>query len=207
MNNAKRLARLKTLLERLNTDQDVSNRDLKLVLTEKQYQEMQELWKNQKEMKESYKDKPPEVLDYESRLKKVILAYARYEKCNSKKIKKSLYECKKFEEKAEQLAEELNCYFNEIILSRNINMMWFDRSIADGVDLSSLPRLITSRSHYLEQKPNRVLTIRECKINAVEEAISDFEDPKQSEEEKLQQIAEALKKTTTKKSDFSGFKM
>src|SRR5690242_7268965 len=79
MDIAKRKARLTTLLERMDRGEDVANRDLKNVLSDVQFEQMQADWSTQLEMRAAAKAKPPEVAEYERRFKKAAFEYSKAE--------------------------------------------------------------------------------------------------------------------------------
>ena len=86
MNQAKKLARLKVLLDRLQLQGEVSNRDLKLVLSDSEFKQMLENWEAVKSQKNL--DKPKEVKHYEKLLKRATLFTNRYESYQAKFDKK-----------------------------------------------------------------------------------------------------------------------
>tara|TARA_B100000029_G_scaffold486486_1_gene540895 strand:+ start:385 stop:792 length:408 start_codon:yes stop_codon:yes gene_type:complete len=88
----RRYKRLKTLAERLKAGRDVQQRDLKNLLTEEQYAQMQDEWNEQKEIREE--EKPAAVVEYEELLRKGIFASNKAEGFSSKgknKTAKTLY--------------------------------------------------------------------------------------------------------------------
>lgn len=94
MNRVKKLARLQTLLQRLNNNEQVSNRDLKLVLTDIEFKEMKENWNSIQLQKKL--DKPKQIREYEKRLKRATLFQNRYESYQAKFNKKLEIEKKSY---------------------------------------------------------------------------------------------------------------
>ena len=55
------------------------NRELKRWLAEDEYKGFEESWKQQKETRAEYAEKPSEIIEYEERLSKAIFFYNRAE--------------------------------------------------------------------------------------------------------------------------------
>lgn len=176
MNEVKRLARLKLLLDRLQQKDEVSNRDLKLVLSDSEFKQMLENWEAVKSQKNLAK--PREVKHYEKLLKRATLFENRYEKYQAK-INGKLNVQKELANESEYSLEKAAEYFNEITTDGFLRI-WFDRDIdADGgLALENMPRSITSKSDFAENgAPFNNTKIRDIKIVAVEEAIEQIENP------------------------------
>ncbi len=181
MNEVKRLARLKLLLDRLQLKGEVSNRDLKLVLSDSEFKQMLDNWEAVKSQK--YLDKPREVKHYEKLLKRATLFTNRYESYQAK-FDKKLHFQKKFTNEAESSLEKAAEYFNEIT-NDGFLRIWFDRDIdaEDGLMLENMPRAITSKSSFGENGATFNTTkIRDIKIAAVEEAMDQIENPSNAEQ-------------------------
>ena len=181
MNQAKKLARLKVLLDRLQLKDEVSNRDLKLVLSDSEFKQMLENWEAVKSQKNL--DKPKEVKHYEKLLKRATLFTNRYESYQTK-FDKKLHVQKDVANEAESSLEKAAEYFNEIT-NDGFLRKWFDRDIdKDGsLTLENMPRAITSKSSFGENGATFNTTkIRDIKIAAVEEAIEQIENPSNAEQ-------------------------
>lgn len=181
MNEVKRLARLKLLLDRLQQKDEVSNRDLKLVLSDSEFKQMLENWDAVKSQK--YLDKPKEVKHYEKLLKRATLFENRYESYQAK-FDKKLHVQKELANEAENSLEKAAEYFNEIT-NDGFLRIWFDRDIDTdgGLALENMPRAITSKSHFGENgSPFNTTKIRDIKITAVEEAMEQIENPSNAEQ-------------------------
>ena len=68
----KRLEKLEGMCHQLKRRKNVQNRQLKHWLTENEYKEFEESWKQQKEIRAEYAEKPSEVVRYEEKLSKAI---------------------------------------------------------------------------------------------------------------------------------------
>ena len=181
MNEVKRLARLKVLLDRLQQKDEVSNRDLKLVLSDSEFKQMLENWDAVKSQKNL--DKPKEVKHYEKLLKRATLFENRYESYQTK-FDKKLHVQKELANEAESSLEKAAEYFNEITNDEFLRT-WFDRDIdKDGsLALENMPRAITSKSHFGENgSPFNTTKIRDIKITAVEEAMEQIKNPSNAEQ-------------------------
>ena len=105
-------------------------------------------WKQQKEIRAEYAEKPSEIVEYEDKLSKAIFVYNRAEGYRRKGKSKSARE---IGQKAYVQFERLLEYFEEIMADLSLQI-WFDR----GVDLTpngdttlspqGVPRVVTSRS-------------------------------------------------------------
>jgi hypothetical protein len=181
MNQAKRLVRLKVLLDRLQLKDEVSNRDLKLVLSNSEFKQMLDNWEAVKSQKNL--EKPKEVKHYEKLLKRATLFENRYESYQTK-FNKKLHFQQEFANEAEDSLEKAAEYFNEITTDGFLRT-WFDRDIdKDGsLALENMPRAITSKSHFGENGVSFNSTkIRDIKIAAVEDAIEQIKNPSNAEQ-------------------------
>ena len=200
MNEPKRLARLKVLLLRLNNNQEVSNRDLKLALTDNEYGEMRENWQAVKSQK--HRDKPKEVKNYEKLLKRATLFENRYESYQAK-IDKKLNVEKELSNEAEYSLEKAAEYFIEIMTGNGLRA-WFDREIAENESLAleNMPRTITSKSYFGGGSSIvKTTKIRDIKIDAVEQAINQIENPSNANQANngFDEVKETIKKLNSLK--------
>ena len=178
-NEKKRLEKLEGMCHQLKRGNNVQNRQLKHWLTENEYKEFEESWKQQKEMRIDCSDKPSEVVEYEEKLSKAIFTYNRAEGYRRKGKSKS---AKEMNQKAEVLFERLLEYFEEIIASDLSLQTWFD----SGVDLTpngdttlspqGVPRVVTSRSLDLQHGglSSFISSKKEVKIESLENAIDEL---------------------------------
>ena len=98
---ARRLAKLETIADKLKRGENVQNRQLQTWLSENQYAELEQAWQEQLEIREELKDKPDELERYEEKLKQATFYYNRAEG-DSSKGKNST--AKTFYSKSESLA-------------------------------------------------------------------------------------------------------
>lgn len=203
MNRVKKLARLQTLLQRLNNNEQVSNRDLKLVLTDIEFKEMKENWNSIQLQKKL--DKPKQIREYEKRLKRATLFQNRYESYQAKFNKKLEIE-KSLINRAEHELEKTAEYFFDITYNNRF-IGWFDRSInkEDVLALENMPRTITSNSLFAESKQiTNTISIRNLKIQTVEKAIDQIDSPPKDDElidewDETKKLIDELKSLSRKK--------
>ncbi len=193
MNPQKRQQRLNELLIRLKNNADVPNRDLKLVLTESQYAEMQAQWQIEKSFRKI--TKPKEIKRYEMMLKQATLSHIKYEAYENKKTNKKPHMPKKLMNDAESLLEKAFEYAVEIGGRNGGFSDWFGGLVDEDVelDLSTMPRIRTSKSYWNDVGKNE-LSIRNIKILAVEQALS-----KHNVNNELDDATEAIKSFKTKR--------
>ena len=164
------------------------NRELKRWLAEDEYKGFEESWKQQKETRAEYAEKPSEIIEYEERLSKAIFVYNRAEGYRRKGKRKA---AKEMDQKAEVLFERLLEYFEEIMAADLSLQIWFDR----GVDLTpngdttlspqGVPRVVTSRSLVADGGGFLSLfsTKKEVKIEILERAIDELKYESESSSE------------------------
>jgi hypothetical protein len=185
-NEKKRLEKLEGMCHQLKRGKNVQNRQLKHWLTENEYKEFEESWKQQKEIRAEYTEKPSEVVEYEEKLSKAIFTYNRAEGYRRKGKSKSAREMGQI---ADVQFERLLEYFEEIMADLSLQI-WFDR----GVDLTpngdttlspqGVPRVVTSRSLDLQYGGFRsfISTKKEVKIESLEHAIDELKYESESSE-------------------------
>jgi len=171
---ATKLAKLVSIAERLRRGENVQNRQLQTWLTAEEYQEIEYEWQQQLEFREELIDKPSELKRYEEKLKQAIFNYNRAEGYSSKGKHNA---AKRFYNRSETSCEEALEILQEIVKSNPYLQTWLDRelnfSAEDGLsaDVSSLPRLVTSRSHERQRTDGRIVSKQAVKLTAVERAI------------------------------------
>ena len=146
---AKRLAKLVTIAEKLKRGENVQNRQLQTWLSEEEYEQLEYEWQEQLELRNELKDKPSDLKRYEEKLKQATFYYNRAEGYSSKgkhTAAKTSYN------KSESLWEDALEILQEIVAADASIQMWFDinldfehGSLIDA-SLGNLPRLVTSRS-------------------------------------------------------------
>lgn len=188
MSPQKRQKRLNELLIRLKNNAEVSNRDLKLVLTEAEFAEMQMNWKVEKSHRKP--KKPKEIKRYELMLKKATLAETKAENYRGNAVI-----AKKMSDHANDLLEEALEYAVEIGGQGQRFVEWFGGFVENNVelDLSTMPRIRTSKSHWNAVGKNE-LSIRNIKILAVEKALDEHNG-----NDELDDVIEAIKSIRRKR--------
>ena len=155
---AKRLAKLETIAEKLMRGENVQNRQLQTWLSEDEYPQLELEWQEQLELREELKDKPNELKRYEEKLREATFNYNRAEGHSSKGKHDT---AKKFYNKSESLCEDALEVLQEILHYDSSLRVWFDRDInfevgGDFVGLMTIP------THFTIGVP--IQPFRQCKI-------------------------------------------
>lgn len=154
MNNAKRIKRLQTLIERINGGEDIARRDLKLVLTADEWKDYEASVEQSRSMKEFIFEVPAELKKYAQLLKKADFSHSKAEAMarNGKlHIRKHL-----FEQSEAEYGKAFEFLGEALRISPEI-VAWLDRefSLTPEKNCSpvpaSAPRLMTSVSGYREK--------------------------------------------------------
>jgi len=171
---AKRLAKLEAIADKLRRGENVQNRQLQTWLIEDEYAQLEYEWKEQLELRSELKDKPSDLKRYEEKLRAATFNYNRAEGYSSKGKHTT---AKTFYNKSESLCEDALEILQEILHSDSSLRIWFDRDISFEVggdlsaDIVSLPRLVTSRSHEKLGDDSRLTSKQSVKLAVVERAI------------------------------------
>ena len=171
---AKRLAKLETIADKLKRGENVQNRQLQTWLSEEEYEQLEYEWQEQLELREELKDKPSDLKRYEEKLREATFNYNRAEGYSSKGKHST---AKKFYNKSESLREDALEILQEILHSDSSLRVWFDRDISFEVggglsaDIVSLPRLVTSRSNEKLSDVSRLTSKQSVKLAVVEHAM------------------------------------
>ena len=171
---AKRLARLESIADKLRRGENVQNRQLQTWLRDDEYAQIEAEWQEQIELREELKDKPSGLKRYEDKLRAATFNYNRAEGYSSKGKHDT---AKKFYDKSESLCEDALEILQEILHYDSSLRVWFDRDISFEVggdlsaDIVSLPRLVTSRSHEKLSDDSRLTSKQSVKLTVVESAI------------------------------------
>jgi hypothetical protein len=169
-----RLNKLKNILEQMRRGENVQNRQLQPWLLEDEYAELGLAWQEQQELRLEMADKPSDLVKYEEKVKQAIFNYNRAEGYSSKGKHNA---AKRFYNSSETSCEEALEILQEIVHPNPYLQTWFDRelnfSADDGLsaDVSSLPRLVTSRSHERQRTDGRIFSKQAVKLTVVERAI------------------------------------
>ena len=170
----KRLNKLEGIADKLKRGENVQNRQLKTWLNEEEYQQLEYEWQEQLLLRSELKDKPSDLKRYEEKLKQATFNYNRAEGYSSKGKHST---AKKFYNKSESLCEDALEILQEILHYDSSLRIWFDRDISFevggdlSVDIVSLPRLVTSRSHEQQKEDSRLISKQNVKLAVVERAI------------------------------------
>ena len=171
---AKRLAKLEVIADKLKRGQNVQNRQLETWLSEDEYAQIEAEWQEQLELREELKDKPSDLKRYEEKLREATFNYNRAEGYSSKGKHNT---AKTFYNKSESLCEDALEILQEILHYDSSLRVWFDRDISFevGGNLSayivSLPRLVTSRSNEKLSDDSRLTSKQSVKLAVVERAM------------------------------------
>lgn len=171
---AKRLAKLETIADKLKRGENVQNRQLQTWLSDDEYAQLELEWQEQLELREELKDKPSDLKRYEEKLREATFNYNRAEGYSSKGKHDT---AKKFYNNSESLCEDALEILQEILHYDSSLRIWFDRDISFEVggdlsaDIVSLPRLVTSRSHEKLGDDRRLTNKQSVKLAVVERAI------------------------------------
>jgi hypothetical protein len=187
LSKEQRLAKLRTVLEKLCSGKTVQNRQLKTLLSEESYPRYLDDYTSQANMRQWLKDKPDIIIEYEKRLKAATFAYSKADamsaKGKSKRIKEMFW-------RSDTKFERLNEFLSENIEGHPELEAWFDRPIHTDPENSfsltpdGFPQIITSRSirnqggGYM----STLMTIREVKIDAVQTEIEAMETVRDDDE-------------------------
>jgi len=171
---AKRLAKLETIADKLKRGENVQNRQLQTWLSDDEYEQIAAEWDTQKLFREELKDKPDELKRYEDKLKEAIMMRNRSDAYHRKGKKSAAY---KLDSKCESLCEDALEILQEIVAADASLQIWFDRNLdfAHGslidASLGNLPRLVTSRSIEKLSDDSRLVKKIDVKISVVERAM------------------------------------
>jgi len=170
MKKEKKIKRIEQLIARLQSGNDVPRKDLKVVLTEKEMEQLDKNWESEKKIRTN---KPPEIKEYEKKLGVFIRKYGFYEtKWKRMGNRKATVLYNKCEKEGYNLIQRLE----EIIGDEPDLCLWFDRDIDDdiGPSPSGMPRVVTSKSLYNQnkQKGPMPVTKRILKEQALKSALN-----------------------------------
>ena len=171
---ARRMAKLQAIADKLKRGENVQNRQLQTWLGRDEYEQLEYEWQEQLELRSELKDKPSELKRYEEKLREATFNYNRAEGYSSKGKHST---AKKFYNKSESLCEDALEILQEILHYDSSLRVWFDRDISFEVgsdlsaDIVSLPRLVTSRSNEKLSDDSRLTSKQSVKLAVVERAM------------------------------------
>ena len=194
----KRQTRVKELLGKLKSGQEITLRDFKSVLGEDEFAEYEVMWANEKDKRSIVK--PTDILKYEKKLREVKLSYARHEK--HRQNYGSSQRSVALENETQHLAEKLTEFWNDLVSSSPSLMIWFDRGSTNNLSIEDLPHVIYSKSYYKQSDGFFTKrTKREIKIEILENILNPIEEPQ------LEVVNQNIGKKKLTKSDFKDFKV
>ena len=175
MNKDKRIARIKTLIARLEAGDTVSIRSLTRVLTSSQMKSLNKDWNEEQSMRKVAK--PLAIKKYEAMVKTALLLYSRADKMYFQKS--PAHKIKAMSNRAQLAFTDAFLFLEEAIEIDSNIQLWIDRDLKDAsFDPIGIPRVIGSASFECQRKekvPFPVLTKRQLKILVLEQALEALE--------------------------------
>jgi len=205
VNTNKKIKRINSLIERLYADSDVSRTSLKRVLTAKQFTELDKDWATEKASRKF--QKPGLIMTYESKLRRGLLLYGKYEATHHKL---AAYDSRRLIESAESALGKALEFAQEMVQNTNSLQEWLDRdpNDCDGFTPASMPRVVTSKSADNQsslKKAPCTYSKKQLKLIALQNALEELQP---NDLELLSQEIKASKVATRRKlvMEFEGFK-
>ena len=170
-----RLSKLEDIADTMRRGKNVQNRMLQTWLREAEFAQIHDEWDAQLEFRQYYKEKLDVIVEYENKVKAATLYSNRREGYLRKGSKAAAYAC---DAKYESLCEDAIELLSNLLDGDPSLQQWFDRAISfeagSDIDanLTSLPRVVTSRSTKTLSAGMHLLTKNQVKLGAVERAIS-----------------------------------
>ena len=157
------IARIKQLLDRLNSGSEVSLRDLKNVLGDEGLAEYEDMWQQELHVRSQFEDKPEQIKHYEELVHAADFDNNRAEglKIGKRAVVDRIGRDSKrrLRDQSETKYERAIEYLEEIIGIDGNLRIWFDRDLDFGADTTTLScdrdgvaRTVTSRSQYRQGK-------------------------------------------------------
>ncbi|MCX5768259.1 MAG: hypothetical protein NTZ43_13655 [Gemmatimonadetes bacterium] len=173
MTKRQHIARIKTLMKRLEKGDTVSNKMLSTVLSVKQIDEMKQSW--QKEKAARRETKPKHIIRYQKLLRIAQFLEGRYERMHALKQgtdEKRIRMNEKCEEAYEAALEHIREDFSRY-------SDWLDRDPPEEQPCAdNMPRVIGSNSFYCTEMVKRgTMTKRDVKIYALNNALEVLNPP------------------------------
>jgi hypothetical protein len=171
---AKRLAKLEVIADKLKRGENVQNRHLQAWLNEEECAQIEAEWQEQQALRETLKDKPSDLKRYEEKLKEAIMMRNRSEAYHRKGNKSAAY---KLDSKCKSLCEDALEILQEIVQYDASLQIWFDRELDFGhgslidASIGNLPRIVTSRSIDKKRGDIRLASKQSVKLAVVERAM------------------------------------
>ena len=212
MNEEKRKIKLQKLIHQIERGDDVALRELKSALTVDEYLEFDEICKDEKEKHAELK--PPEIKKYELLLKKAVLSDSKMNIYSKKIYKRSEVVIKKLKRSVDVTFQCALEYLQELQSTKSYLWIWMDRDVrfdfvSSPVSVYDLPRIVTSRSHLVQDRGYKVkLSKRDIKTQVLKDSLNAIDNPIQNVDvnEQYEDIKKMIKGTVSK-SKFDGFKV
>ena len=197
-----KLARIATLIAKIEQGQNVQARDIALVLSDSQLEALELDWQEQKKLRKPAK--PDEVIEYEKKLGAALLMAGRHEQLSDKRqlkgtaLQKRIQKRKDMSSKAESLFEDALEYLQEVFIVDPTIQIWFDRPLYFGSETNlyesagGMPMVITSRSGDNQSSVKNTFglkTKREVQLDALRQAQAQLTAELMTDEQK-QEVAE-----------------
>lgn len=154
MTDSKRIKRLQTLIEKMESGKDIARRDLENALTETEWNEYETAIENEKVLKKLITDTPEGLKKYSDLLKKADLLDTRAESLYPRGNPETR---KRLHQQAESAYENALQYLSEELQQHPDFRMLIDRDFDESLekypssDRQSVPRLISSASHNAQK--------------------------------------------------------
>lgn len=169
-----RIEKFTDIATRFKCRETVQNRQLQTWLSEDEYACIEAEWQEQLALSEELKEKPSELKRYDEKLNKAQRMRNRADAYLRKGRKAA---ASSLDAECESVCEDALEILHEIVTADPSLQLWFDRELdfAHGslidANLSSLPRLVTSRSNEKQRGDIRAMSKREVKLSVVERAL------------------------------------
>lgn len=177
----KRHEKLRSLLVRLQSGNDVQNRDLRTWLGQEGYARYEAAWQEQLELRKELETKPDAITEYERRFRD-----ARFleNKANGYASRGNTEQARKFRAASEAAYERLLEFVQERLHADPWLQQWFDRmpetdpENAPGLTAECMPHVVSSRSTNRSAAHHRSHALKSkhaVKIASIEAALADYE--------------------------------
>jgi hypothetical protein len=185
MNFNLKINRIKTLIERLENHETVTNRSLARVLTTEQIKALENEWIQERAARKVVK--PKAIVKYDSLVKTAVFLNGRMERmCH---LKSPHHKIKAMAHKADSAFEQAIEFITEAIQNDGQLRAWIDRDLSEATcDPIGIPRVIGSTSFECRNKskyPFLALTKRHLKLGALNSALDELQASPLEREEKV----------------------
>lgn len=205
MNTDKTIKCIETLLHRLNNGLQVQSRSIKVVLSVEEIIELRDSWLDEKSM--GHIKKPREITRYGEMLKIACMLYGKMEHYSLGYANNSELS-KKFSDKADSAFERAIEFIRDMVTTDRELSIWLDRDVFVVASCSpfGVPRIVGSKTREClnkSNKPYRMMTKRQLKINFLEKKLKQLKDGPL--DEFMCNVDFSIKPKKLRNNDFSGF--